>query len=88
MTRQLTEAIQKLEDELAKAEKTGDKAAIAKATEALEARKRWLTRSRRLTRPLRVARRILHRPHRVRALGGARVRAQCRHVLALPVLRG
>ena len=43
MTRQLTEAIQKLEDELTKAERSGDKAAIAKATEALEARRTWLT---------------------------------------------
>ena len=43
MTRQLTEAIQKLEDELTKAEKSGDKAAIAKATEALDARRTWLT---------------------------------------------
>ena len=42
MTRQLTEAIEKLEDELAAAEKSGDKAAIAKATEALEARRAWL----------------------------------------------
>ncbi len=43
MTRQLTEAIQKLEDELTKAQKSGDKAAIAKATEALDARRAWLT---------------------------------------------
>jgi hypothetical protein len=43
MTRQLTEAIQKLEDELTVARKSGDKAAIAKATEALEARRTWLT---------------------------------------------
>jgi hypothetical protein len=42
MTRQLTEAIEKLEQELAKAQKSGDKAAIAKASEALEARKGWL----------------------------------------------
>ena len=42
MTRQLTDAIQKLEDELAAAKKSGDKAAIAKATEALEARRTWL----------------------------------------------
>jgi hypothetical protein len=42
MTRQLTEAIEKLEDELAAAQKTGDKAAIAKAAEALEARRSWL----------------------------------------------
>lgn len=43
MTRQLTEAIQKLEDELTKAQKSGDKAAIAKATDALEARRTWLS---------------------------------------------
>lgn len=43
MTRQLTEAIQKLEDELAAAKKSGDKTAIAKATEALDARRAWLT---------------------------------------------
>ena len=43
MTRQLTEAIQKLEDELAAAKKSGDKAKIAKATEALDARRAWLT---------------------------------------------
>jgi hypothetical protein len=43
MTRQLHEAIEKLEDELAKAKTSGDKAAIAKATEALEARRTWLT---------------------------------------------
>ncbi|MHC3000296.1 DUF349 domain-containing protein [Microbacterium sp. HJ5] len=42
MTRQLTDAIQKLEDELAAAKKSGDKKAIANATEALEARKAWL----------------------------------------------
>lgn len=42
MTRQLTDAIQKLEDELTAAEKSGDKRAIAKASEALEARKTWL----------------------------------------------
>ncbi|WP_200826201.1 DUF349 domain-containing protein [Microbacterium timonense] len=42
MTRQLTEAIQKLEDELAAAEKSGDKKAIAQASEALEARRSWL----------------------------------------------
>jgi hypothetical protein len=43
MTRQLTEAIQKLEDELAAAKKSGDKAKIAKATEALDARRARLT---------------------------------------------
>lgn len=43
MTRQLTEAIEKLEAELATAKKSGDKAAIAKATEALDARRAWLT---------------------------------------------
>lgn len=42
MTRQLTEAIEKLEDELATAKKSGDKASIAKASEALEARRAWL----------------------------------------------
>jgi hypothetical protein len=42
MTRQLTEAIEKLEDELAVAKKSGDKGKIAKATEALEARRAWL----------------------------------------------
>ncbi|MGN8551916.1 UNVERIFIED_CONTAM: DUF349 domain-containing protein [Microbacterium sp. SLM126] len=42
MTRQLTDAIDKLEDELAAAKKSGDKKAIANATEALEARKSWL----------------------------------------------
>ncbi|GAA1911846.1 DUF349 domain-containing protein [Microbacterium aoyamense] len=42
MTRQLTEAIDKLESELAAAEKSGDKRAIAQAQEALEARRGWL----------------------------------------------
>ncbi|MDL9979757.1 DUF349 domain-containing protein [Microbacterium candidum] len=42
MTRQLTEAIEKLEAELAAAQASGDKAAIAQASEALEARKTWL----------------------------------------------
>jgi hypothetical protein len=42
MTRQLTEAIEKLEGELAAAKKSGDKAAVATASEALEARKAWL----------------------------------------------
>nr|WP_254773863.1 DUF349 domain-containing protein [Microbacterium sp. cf046] len=42
MTRQLTEAIEKLEDELAAAKKSGDKAAIANASEALDARRAWL----------------------------------------------
>lgn len=42
MTRQLTDAIEKLEEELAAAEKSGDKKAIATATEALEARRSWL----------------------------------------------
>jgi hypothetical protein len=42
MTRQLTEAIEKLEDELAAATASGDKRAIAKAAEALEARRSWL----------------------------------------------
>ena len=40
--RQLADAIEKLEQELAEAKSKGDKAAIAKATEALEARKGWL----------------------------------------------
>jgi Domain of Unknown Function (DUF349) len=43
MTRQLTDAIQKLEDELAAATASGNDAAIAKATEALDARRAWLT---------------------------------------------
>ena len=42
MTRQLTDAIEKLEDELEVAKKSGDKRAIANATEALEARRSWL----------------------------------------------
>ncbi|MDR7186071.1 hypothetical protein J2X85_003107 [Microbacterium trichothecenolyticum] len=42
MTRQLTDAIQKLEDELEVAKKSGDKKAIANATDALEARRTWL----------------------------------------------
>ena len=42
MTRQLTDAIQKLEDELEAAKKSGDKKAIANATDALEARRAWL----------------------------------------------
>lgn len=42
MTRQLTDAIQKLEDELEAAKKSGDKKAIADASEALEARRSWL----------------------------------------------
>ncbi|WP_240642357.1 DUF349 domain-containing protein [Microbacterium sulfonylureivorans] len=42
MTRQLTDAIEKLEDELAAAKKSGDKKAIANASDALEARKSWL----------------------------------------------
>lgn len=43
MTRQLTEAIGKLEDELTAAKASGDKRAIAEATEALAARRAWLT---------------------------------------------
>ena len=43
MTRQLSEAIQKLEDELAAATKSGNASAIQKATEALEARRAWLS---------------------------------------------
>jgi hypothetical protein len=42
MTRQLTDAIAKLQQELDAATASGDKRAIAKATEALEARKAWL----------------------------------------------
>ncbi|WP_307858533.1 DUF349 domain-containing protein [Microbacterium flavescens] len=42
MTRQLTDAIEKLENELEAAKKGGDKKAIADATDALEARKAWL----------------------------------------------
>ncbi|MFS0867424.1 DUF349 domain-containing protein [Microbacterium sp. 179-B 1A2 NHS] len=42
MTSQLQDAITKLEDELAAAEAGGDKAAIAQAKDALEARKGWL----------------------------------------------
>lgn len=43
MTRQLTEAIDKLEAELAAARASGDERAIAKAAEALEARRAWLS---------------------------------------------
>ncbi|MFE1663448.1 DUF349 domain-containing protein [Microbacterium sp. P02] len=42
MSRQLTEAIEKLENELAAAQKAGDKKAAAAAREALDARKAWL----------------------------------------------
>ncbi|MGF3055258.1 DUF349 domain-containing protein [Microbacterium sp. YY-01] len=42
MTRQLNEAIEKLEAELAAAQKAGDKKAIAAAEEALNARRSWL----------------------------------------------
>lgn len=42
MTRQLTDAIDKLEAELAAAEAKGDKRAAAQAAEALEARRTWL----------------------------------------------
>ncbi|WP_428844473.1 DUF349 domain-containing protein [Microbacterium enclense] len=42
MTRQLTDAIEKLEAELAAAEAKGDKRAAAQASEALEARRTWL----------------------------------------------
>lgn len=42
MTRQLTDAIDKLEDQLAAAKKSGDKKAVAEASEALEARRAWL----------------------------------------------
>ncbi len=51
MTRQLTDAIDKLEDELAAAKKSGDKQAIAEATEALEAREGVAQGPRRLTPP-------------------------------------
>ncbi|MGZ0710843.1 DUF349 domain-containing protein (plasmid) [Coraliomargarita sp. W4R53] len=42
MTRQLTDAIDKLEEELAAAKKSGDKRAIAEASDSLEARRTWL----------------------------------------------
>jgi hypothetical protein len=42
MTRQLTDAIDKLEVELAAAEASGDSAAASEAREALDARKAWL----------------------------------------------
>lgn len=42
MTRQLTDAIAKLEDDLAAAEASGDARSIATAREALEARRAWL----------------------------------------------
>jgi hypothetical protein len=42
MTRQLTDAIDKLEAEIAEATARGDKRAAAKASEALEARRTWL----------------------------------------------
>ncbi|AZC13933.1 DUF349 domain-containing protein [Microbacterium sp. ABRD28] len=42
MTRQLTDAIAKLEAEVASAEASGDARAVAKAKEALEARQAWL----------------------------------------------
>lgn len=42
MTRQLTDAIDKLEAELADAESRGDKRAAAQASEALDARRTWL----------------------------------------------
>ncbi|MDQ1136636.1 hypothetical protein QE410_001435 [Microbacterium sp. SORGH_AS 1204] len=42
MTRQLTDAIDKLEAEVAEAEARGDKRAAAQAREALEARRTWL----------------------------------------------
>lgn len=43
MSRQLEEAIEKLEAEVAAAEKAGDKKAAAAASEALEARRAWLS---------------------------------------------
>lgn len=42
MARQLTEAIEKLEAEVVKAQASGDARALAAATEALEARRDWL----------------------------------------------
>ncbi|WP_407939166.1 DUF349 domain-containing protein [Microbacterium mangrovi] len=42
MTRQLTDAIAKLEEDLAAAEASGDARAIAEARESLEARRAWL----------------------------------------------
>lgn len=42
MTRQLTDAIEKLEAEVAEAKARGDKKAAAEASEALEARRTWL----------------------------------------------
>ncbi|MFF7292555.1 DUF349 domain-containing protein [Microbacterium sp. NPDC008134] len=43
MSSQLLEAIEKLESELATAEKSGDKKAIKEASDALEARRAWLS---------------------------------------------
>ncbi|MFB4351861.1 DUF349 domain-containing protein [Microbacterium sp. LS_15] len=43
MSSQLLEAIEKLESELAAAEKSGDKRAVKAASEALEARRTWLS---------------------------------------------
>lgn len=43
MSSQLLEAIEKLESELAAAEKSGDKKAIKEASDALEARRAWLS---------------------------------------------
>jgi len=43
MSSQLLEAIEKLEQELAAAEKAGDKKAVKEATEALAARRAWLS---------------------------------------------
>lgn len=43
MTRQLTDAIANLEADVATAEASGDKKALARATEALEARRAWLS---------------------------------------------
>ncbi|KAA9152385.1 DUF349 domain-containing protein, partial [Microbacterium lushaniae] len=42
MTRQLTEAIDKLEAEVAEAEARGDERSAKQAREALEARRTWL----------------------------------------------
>ena len=42
MSQQLLDAIEKLESELAAAEKSGDKKAAKQAADALEARRAWL----------------------------------------------
>ncbi len=70
MTRQLTEAIEKLEDELAAAEKSGDKAAIAKAARGARGAASVAERPRRLSSPPAGltpsgARRVVHSPSRM-----------------------